>query len=55
MSNTKVQMSNQSRSSVMDVDQCHNPNIKIWHLGIRNSIVIWVFGICHYNFRYLGV
>jgi len=42
MSNTKVQMSNQSRSSVMGVDQCQNPNIKIWHLGIKNSIVILV-------------
>ena len=41
MPNEKFQISNQSRSSVMGVDQCQNLNIKIWHLSIKNSIDIW--------------
>ena len=42
MSNAKFQMSNQSRSSRMGVDQCQNQNAKIWHLSIGISIDIWV-------------
>jgi len=42
MSNAKFQISNQSRSSMMGVDQCQNPNVKIWHLSIGISIDIWV-------------
>jgi len=29
MSNAKFQISNESRSSVMGVDECQNPNVKI--------------------------
>ena len=41
MPNEKFQISNQSCLSTMGAEQCQNPNIKIWHLGIRNSIDIW--------------
>jgi len=42
MSNTQFQMPNESRSSIMGVDECQNPNIKIWHLSIGISIDIGV-------------
>jgi len=40
MPNDKLQMSNQSSSSAMGVDQCQNPHIKIWYYNLGNLGVL---------------